>query len=165
MRTTIIILVLAVSSAISQTSANFDLSENVIAGGGGMSSGPTFTLVGSIGQPVAGRTSFSANFRLTGGFESLPPLAPTSAPVSISGRVQTAAGAAIRGAIIILLDVADGRQQTVTTGTFGSFRLTGVAGRTYLISVAHRRYEFADASRLLAASADIDDIVFSSVSS
>lgn len=163
MRSTIIILVIAVSSVLAQSSANFDLSENVIASGGGTSSGPTFTLIGSIGQPLAGTTSSSANFRLTGGFEGNPPLAPAAAPISISGTVRTASGVAIRGAFVTLVDAADGRQQMVTTGTFGIFRLKGIAGRTYLISVMHRRYQFADGSRLLDASADIDDLSFVSL--
>lgn len=162
---TLIALAMFAGGSLAQTSANFDLSENVIAGGGGTSSGPTFTLTGSIGQPVAGRTSFSANFRLTGGFESVPPLAPTAASVSISGRVQTAMGAAIRGAVVTLIDASTGRQQMVTTGTFGHFRLTGVAaGGTYVVSIIHRRYQFADATRMIEVTDNISDVVFTSVS-
>lgn len=164
MRTMIVILLVAVFSAYSQSSANFDLSENVVASGGGTSSGPTFRLIGSIGQPLAGTTSLSANFRLTGGFEAIPPIAPIEIPVQVSGKVQTPIGRGVAGASVVLTDPATGQRRSVTTNTFGSFRITGVpAGRSYVISVTHRRYQIADSTRFLEVFDNVIDILFTAV--
>ena len=51
-----------------QTSAQFDLSRNVIAGGGGTSSGGNLGLSGTNGQASAGTTSGGGQFTVTGGF-------------------------------------------------------------------------------------------------
>src|SRR5438093_5769544 len=51
-----------------QTSAQFDLSRNVIAGGGGTSSGGNLGLSGTNGQASAGMTSSGGQFTVTGGF-------------------------------------------------------------------------------------------------
>src|SRR3989442_3797566 len=51
-----------------QMSAQFDLSRNVIAGGGGTSSNGSVRLDGTIGQQTAGATSSNGQFSLTGGF-------------------------------------------------------------------------------------------------
>ena len=49
-------------------SAQLTIETRVIAGGGGTSSGSTFTLSGTIGQHDAGPTLTSGTFTLTGGF-------------------------------------------------------------------------------------------------
>jgi hypothetical protein len=52
-----------------------------IDGGGGTSSGGTFSLSGSIGQPDAGTTMTGGQFSVTGGFWALPVAVPaTGAP-------------------------------------------------------------------------------------
>src|ERR1700681_642011 len=45
-----------------QSSAQFDLLRNVIAGGGGTSTGSPYTLDGVIGQPAAGTVMSGGNF-------------------------------------------------------------------------------------------------------
>lgn len=58
----------------------------------------------------------------------------TAAPVSVSGRVVTAAGRGIRGALVTISD-AGGTSRTAVTNTFGYFRIEGVnAGREYVIT-------------------------------
>src|SRR6476646_3864559 len=47
---------------VPQTSAQFDLSRNVIAGGGGTSNGGNFKLEGTVGQSVAGTTSLGGAY-------------------------------------------------------------------------------------------------------
>jgi hypothetical protein len=56
------------SNAIAQSGGTFTITKSVIAGGGGHSTGGTFTLDGTIGQAVAGTTSTGAPFTMISGF-------------------------------------------------------------------------------------------------
>ena len=67
---------------------------------------------------------------------------PNAQGVSISGRVITAEGAGLRNATVTIAG-ARGEERTVTTGTFGYYRIEGVAaGQTYTVTVASRRFRF-----------------------
>lgn len=84
--------------------------------------------------------------------------APSAAPVSIAGRIVTAAGRGIGGARVTLTDGA-GVLLTATTSSFGYFRFDSVrAGERYAVEVSARRYAFA--SRFIIADADIADLSF-----
>ncbi|MBS1795268.1 MAG: CSLREA domain-containing protein [Acidobacteria bacterium] len=75
-------------------------------------------------------------------------LAPTAAPVSIGGRVATAAGSGIRSARVTLTDAA-GTVRTAFTGTFGFYRFDELTpGETYVLSVAARRFTFTPGTRV-----------------
>jgi hypothetical protein len=65
------------SIAAGQSGGGYDLSWDVIAGGGGKSRDGTglYSLRGTIGQPAAGVMS-SSSYSLTGGFWALPPGIP-----------------------------------------------------------------------------------------
>lgn len=84
----------------------------------------------------------------TTGLTSLSPfaigaVAPTSANVSISGRVTTADGSGVRNAILSMTD-PDGVTRTARTSSFGYYRFDAIQpGRTYVISVASKRYTFS----------------------
>lgn len=68
--------------------------------------------------------------------------APSAAPVTVGGRVRTALGAGIRGAIVRLTE-SDGTVHTATTGTFGTFWFKGIpSGQIVLIDVSSRRFSF-----------------------
>jgi hypothetical protein len=58
---------LLVGVALAQTSASYDLSWNVIAGGGGSISSTSYAINSIIGQPVVG-ASESENYRTEAGF-------------------------------------------------------------------------------------------------
>ena len=69
-------------------------------------------------------------------------LAPSAAPVSVSGRVSTAMGAGIRGAVVKLTE-SDGTAHFATTGTFGTFHFKGIpSGQYVLVDVSSRRFTF-----------------------
>jgi hypothetical protein len=71
--------------AAPQTSAQFDLARNVIAGGGGTSIGSgNLVIDGTVGQPAAGTTLSNGQFSLTGGFWQ-PDSAATPTPVTTFG--------------------------------------------------------------------------------
>lgn len=81
-----------------------------------------------------------------------------STTVSVSGRVTTPSGAAIRNAVVSLTDDL-GVRRTATTSSFGLFSFSGVGiGRTYTITVANKRYRFT--AQVVQASSDLSDITF-----
>ncbi len=64
-------------------------------------------------------------------------------PVSISGRVLTPTGLALRNAVVTLTD-AHSVQRRVTTGSFGLFSFDQIQiGQAYTVSVGSKRYRFA----------------------
>jgi hypothetical protein len=63
----IAVALLIVSIAVAQTGAGYDLTWNTIDSGGGSSSGGSYTLDGTLGQPEAGALSGSG-YTLNGGF-------------------------------------------------------------------------------------------------
>ena len=73
--------------ASAQASADFDLTWNLIAGGGGRSTSPEFVVNGSVGQPAAGPVS-GGEYVLSGGFwcgvaETAPTPPPTPGPYTL----------------------------------------------------------------------------------
>ena len=75
---------------------------------------------------------------------------------SLSGRVLTASGQALRNATVVLTD-ATGARRTAVTGSFGTYEFTGLeAGRSYLITVQSRRYRFAN--RTVNLSGNLADV-------
>ena len=59
---------LLILSVFSQSGGNFEIKKSVIAGGGDKSTGGTFEMTGTIGQPVAGTNSTGGDFELRSGF-------------------------------------------------------------------------------------------------
>jgi len=144
------------------TGGSYTLNQSVIASGGGQNStGGGFTVDGTVGQPIAGVRSTNSGFAVEGGFWTASALAPTAAPVSVSGRVLTMDGGGLRNARVTLTD-AQGVSRTVLSGKFGAFRFADVAaGETYIINVGSRRYVFQP--QILFAVGDLDNLVFTAV--
>lgn len=70
----------------------------------------------------------------------------SSSAVTISGRVLSPNGAAIRNARVSLTDSLGGRL-TATTSSFGNYTFENVtAGSTYVVTAASKRYRFAPRS-------------------
>ncbi len=118
---------------------------------------------------VAGAISiFVQNYPTVGGpcavyFNSVLTIkqtAPSAAEVYIAGRVTNVSGNGIAGASI-RMSGADGSTRSSITGPFGYFRFDGVeAGRTYLLSVGHKRYQFASPTRAVNVNDNIADLDF-----
>ena len=64
----LVLTVLVVSVARSQSGGSFTITKSVIGGGGGRTAGGAFTLDGTMGEAVAGTTSTGGSFNLTSGF-------------------------------------------------------------------------------------------------
>jgi hypothetical protein len=88
-------------------------------------------------------------------------LSPTTASVSISGRVTNVAGQGLRNAVVTLTD-ASGNRRTATTGSFGIYTFTDVgAGGSYVVGVSPKRYRFA--SRTVNVTDSLADVDFAAI--
>jgi serine protease AprX len=88
------------------------------------------------------------------------PFAPTSAPVTLGGRIRSADGLGIRG-VTVSITSADGTIRSTESNTFGYFVFEDVLpGGTYIISVASGRYSFDPSSIIRDVVDDVSDIVF-----
>lgn len=159
--TTVVWIFLAATIAFAQSSPTFNLEQNVVAGGGQRSSSPSFTLEGTIGQPVAGNRSMSSSFLLRDGFWALDSLAPTSANVVVSGRVMLTRSHSISRAFVTITDPISNLHFQTFTGPLGYFTFTEIpVGKTYVISVSHGRHVFDPPSQIVNVQDNISDIVF-----
>ncbi len=113
------------------------------------------------------RTDSGAGFQRMGGGSpvinggwGLQLLAPSAAQVSIAGRVLSAGGRAIGGAIVTVQGV-DGTVRRFTTNTFGYYRVDGLAaGGTYVVSVNARRYTFPNSGRVVSLEDNVSGLDF-----
>jgi len=139
---------------------SFTLEQSIIGTGGGKSSGGGFTVEGTAGQSIAGTRSTDSTKSLHGGFWNGSPFAPTSANVTISGRVLTAEGQGIQS-VSVTLTLGNGTIRTVTTGTFGYYDFAEIeAGQTVVISVTAKRYAFAQPTIVLSVTENVSEINF-----
>ena len=154
-----------VGSAAAQAGGPYDLSHGVIAGGGGSeSTGATFKIDGTVGQNLAGTLSTGGGYAVHGGFWSPPPLAPTAASVSISGRIRTAEGHGITNVRVTLTNAATGESFSALSSSFGYYRFEGIAvGETYLLSVGSKRYTFDPPIRQLNLLDELTDEDFTAL--
>ncbi|MBP7475841.1 MAG: Ig-like domain repeat protein, partial [Pyrinomonadaceae bacterium] len=82
---------------------------------------------------------------------------PNAVSVEISGRVLIPGGAGLRNATVTLTD-ASGSTRSVTTGTFGYYRIDGIApGQSYTLAVTSRRFLFDETKTGLLDSTKIID--------
>lgn len=148
-----------------QTGGEFDLSHSVIAGGGSASIGGAFRLDGTAGQSLAGTLSTGTPpagnvLSLRGGFWAFGQIAPTSALVSVSGRVTTCDGSGIRNTVL-KLTAPDGSITMAQTSSFGNFMFASVqAGQTYILEIIDGRHTFAEPVRMIFVSDEITDLLF-----
>ena len=138
---------------------SFTLEKSVVANGGGTSAGGAFAVNGTSGQTAAGTQTNATGLSQKGGFWSVL-MAPTAAQVSIQGRVVNASGIGIRNVSVKLTD-SGGVTRSVLTSSFGYFNLTDVAvGEIYILSVAAKKYEFDEPTRVLTVQDYVSGIVF-----
>ena len=74
-----------------QSGGSFEIKQSVIASGGGSGTGGTFSLDGTIGQPLAGTTSGGASFSILSGFwaSGTSVTAPRRSPFDFDGDGKT----------------------------------------------------------------------------
>lgn len=157
------ISLLANAIAIAQTGGGFEITQSVIATGGGTSSdaGGVFSIEGTIGQHTAATAPFTGT-RLTGvGFWTPVAFTPTAANVAVSGRVLTTDGRGVRGVYVTLSGGDIIRPRTAISGTFGGFSFANVeVGHTYIVSVQSKRYGFPMPAQIISVQDNIADLLF-----
>ncbi len=86
--------------------------------------------------------------------------APTSANVSLSGRVMNANGYGIRDALMTLTE-ASGRVHITRSSSFGYYSFDEIAaGQTVIISISTKRYVFEAPTRVVNVADNVSDIDF-----
>ncbi len=85
-------------------------------------------------------------------------LAPTAAPVSVSGRVTTSYGAGIRNVQLYLVE-QNGNTHTAITGPFGYYLFADIeSGQSVVVSINAKRFRFSNPVRLVSLYDNIDDL-------
>jgi Carboxypeptidase regulatory-like domain len=113
--------------------------------------------------------NFSVTFRCTNGGGNQPEtitnnytlnvVTVTSASSNVSGRVYTTSGRFLSRARLAVLDMDGNLVQTVTSNQFGYYRINGLeSGRTFLIAVVSKRYQFNN--QIITPSEEFNSIDF-----
>lgn len=90
-------------------------------------------------------------------------LAPTAANVSVSGRILTAQGQAIRSAQVTLTN-SNGVTRTAITSSFGYYRFDDVeVGQTYVVSVRSNRFQFGNPTQVITLMDELTDLTFTAL--
>ena len=88
-------------------------------------------------------------------------MVPTAAQASISGRVMTADGIAIRNAEVTVTGNSLTTPLRVSTSSFGYFSFDGLqTGETYVVTVNSRRYTFQTPSQVISLIDNVSDLDF-----
>ena len=136
----------------SQSGPPYEITQSVIAGGGVQAAGGTLSNIAINGEPVSGRSAAGGPYTVSGGFFQQAAL-PPAVIVTISGRVLTSEGRALRGGRVILR-APDGSAQTAQTSDRGRYVFANVAaGQTYTVTVVSRRHTFTPV--VITVTADI----------
>ena len=146
------------SLVVAQSGGGFQITEAVIAPGGGQSSAGGVTVDGTVGQTVAAGPIGAGPFGVTSGFWNFVPLIPTAAQVSIAGRVVDPSGDGVPNAILYM-HLQDGQLRMSRSSPFGYFEFEGVeVGQTVLVSVRARLYTYTP--RVVTVAEEIADLNF-----
>ena len=85
-------------------------------------------------------------------------VAPSSAGVSVSGRVTTNGGAGLRNAVVTITG-QNGEARRAVTSAFGYYRFEEMAtGQTYIVGVHSKRFTFTP--RTISLGEDVADLDF-----
>lgn len=157
----LLLTLFSISNAQIAQGGDYKLEQSVIASGGGTAAASgTFSLTGTIGQPIAGTDSSGANFSLKSGFWTPSPVAPTAASLIIEGRILTSEGQGIRSVSIIVTD-SNGMIRTVSSGSFGYFKIDNLlSGNVYTITVQAKKYQFDQSSQVVLLMDNVSDLNF-----
>lgn len=86
--------------------------------------------------------------------------APTTAQVSLGGRVLTESGNGISKAVVIITSF-NGETHTAQTNSFGYYNFNGLeAGATYVVSVRHKQFQFVPDSIIVTPYENVNNLMF-----
>ena len=143
------------------TGGAFALEKSVTAGGGTPKlSAASLGENSTAGQALAGVRSNGGQFSLYSGFWTPDDLAPTAAQVVVGGRILTAFGQGIRN-VRVTIAFPSGETRTTLSSSFGYYRFADIpAGDIYTISVAAKKYTFANPTQIRQVQDDLQDVDF-----
>jgi hypothetical protein len=142
-----------------QTGEGQQLTQSVVAGGGGVSTAGAQRLEGTIGQGVAGGAS-GGTYTLDGGF-----VVATAAAYSISGRVTLAAGGSPLASVTVTLTRPDSTTATATTDSGGNYSFAGLGSGSYAVMPSKINYGFTPSGQTVTiGTTDQTDINFGAAS-
>lgn len=153
------------ASITAQTGGGFDLSQNVIAAGGGSQSvGGGFSLDGVAGQTAGGVRIFGGSFSFVDGFWAFEVNVPTAAGVYARGRVSTLDGSGIEGVTVELLDTFTGEMRSAVTSAKGRFHFEDLeATHFYIVMVKTKQYLISPAYYSFDLTFNREDIIFTGI--
>ena len=154
-----ITLIFGLQTVFAQSGGTYQITQTVLPSGE-KSSGGTYSIETTAGQPIAGGLLQGSSYSLYSGFWTPPTFAPTAANVSVGGRVTTIGGQGIRN-VQLVLSGSNGVIRTAQTVTFGYYRFADVpAGESYVLTISSRRYIFSNPTRILSVLDELTDIDF-----
>ena len=152
------------TSSNAQAGGSFDLSHNVIAGGGESHlAGGVFTVDGTLGQPQAGTVSGGGNFELRGGFWAYLAPATTAAHVSVTGRVIVSSSLPMDRVRIILLQLSTGTSYEAKPNQFGYYRFDDLETGSYILRAESPNCQFQPSEMFVNLLDDLREADFSEV--
>jgi len=148
------------ANAQTASGGSFTLEKSVTAGGGSRMTQSSLNQSGTTGQPAAGVKSSAANFTLYAGFWTPDNFTPTAATAVVGGRILTASGAGIRN-VQVTITFPSGEIRTAVSTTFGYYRFADIpTGNLYVVTVAAKKYTFAQNSQIRDVQDDLQDVDF-----
>lgn len=101
-----------------------------------------------------------ANNATTGSVQTQVEFVPTASGATVGGKVLSRTGKPIARAKVILTD-ASGASVVALTNRSGNFVFENVpSGETYILSISSRFYQFAEPTRVITVSENIEEIIF-----
>lgn len=121
----------------------------------------TFTLAGNynITAQYSGSANFNASSTAAPFVQQV--VGPTAGEVTLIGRVLSANGRGLKGAMVTIAGGDLAEPKTAVANAFGHFRLSGVtAGHSYIVTVSSKRARFAQPSRVVQVNDDVAGLDF-----
>ena len=157
---TLVVILVLTAVVFPQSGGTYQMEKSVVSSSGGEASGGTYSGTFTIGQPFAGGSLNGGTNQAYTGFWTPPPLGPTAAGVTVSGRVINERGRGLNRAAVTITDL-NGSARHVMTNAFGFYRFEDVAaGASYVVSVRARRYTFEQPSAFINVSDNVGDVNF-----
>jgi len=150
---------------MAQSGGSFQITNSVVAGGGGESRDAInnrFGHEGTVGEPAAGTLLRNPPYSQTAGlWASNVGLTATAAPASVNGRVLTTDGAPLAGVVI---DLNGSRSVRTITDTNGVYSFADIeVGGFYRITASRVNYIFSPRELTFSLLANKTDALFTAI--
>ena len=157
----ILLILLTTLSVIAQTGGGYNLEQNVIGDGGWKSTSGSFTVLGTMGQAMAGSPISSGGFHIIDGLWATENQSASSPFATIAGRVTRSNGRGMAHISVTITDPITNASSQIFTEPSGDYHFSNIAtGRNYVVLVGHPHFAFEPASISIFVSQDRDNVDF-----